>query len=129
MYITIKCLYLKSDIDPKVLEQYGFVTLNGGASYWLELDVNEFEFIAWYAETRRFVFKYPKRTNARYVKKVVRKYLKEFSDLLETTCVRPTVEWLNILGSWHDYSDEKKERIEQKCAEKQAKIDKRINSN
>ena len=116
MYITTKCLYLRPEISGEQLIQFGFKTLNNGKSYWLDLN-NLFDMIGWYADTRRLVFKFPRRTDAKYVSQ----FLSE--EILKLTYVRRTVEHLTIFGSWHNYSEKKLNRIKQKCATKQAALD------
>lgn len=115
MYIKSKCCFLKEDINPNVLCKYGFKTTNGGKSYHKDISLNEL--IMWYKDTRRFVFKYPKTTNF----KKLRKYLNRLmlDNLIE---VKPMYEWLAIIGRYQDYSPEKMERINKELDKRNNKL-------
>ena len=108
MIIKTKCVFLKKGVNPKTLEEYGFRTLNEGQSYYVDL-TGRFINLMWYANTRRFVLKYPKVTSARIVKRYIGDLFQK--DLVE---IKPCYECLCIIGRWHNWSDEKRERIEQK---------------
>ena len=107
MYVKLKCCFLKKEIDPRILEGYGFKTLNEGKSYWLPL--GNFKEMGWYADTRRFVIKYPKTT---WYKKT-QKHLKPLiaNGLVE---IRPTYEYWVFIGRWQNFSEKKLQRIENK---------------
>ena len=114
MIIKTKCCFLKKEVDAKILEQYGFETLNDGHSYWLDLSIdNEKEFdylmIGFYKDTRRFVLKYPKITSYKKVKPYIRKLFVD--NLIE---IKPMYEWLAIVGSYRNYSEAKRAKIEAK---------------
>ena len=120
MIVKIKCCFLKKDIDSKELEKYGFFTLNDGKSYWKDygnVEDDKWFQIGWYAETRRFVYKYPKMTSYRFLKKHIKDLLN--AGIVE---VKPMYEWWAIIGRWQDYSDEKLERIENKIIKLNKKV-------
>ena len=103
MFVKVKSLFLKENIDLKELEKYGFITLNEGQSYWFGFNVGV------YKDTRRFVYKYPKTNNPK-------KILKELNGLLpkDMLMIVPMYEWWSIIGRWQNYSDAKLERISKK---------------
>lgn len=107
MIIKTKCCLLKKGINPSILEQYGFETVNDGHSYWR--DIEDFCRIGWYHDTRRFVYKYPRRVKA----KKVSKYIKDLLDagLVE---IKYFYEYLVIFGRWQNFSDKKLARINDK---------------
>lgn len=117
MYIKTKCCFLKEDIDPKVLKKYGFNTSNKGKSYSKDIEGDKLGFIMWYKDTRRFVYKYPKRTSYKFLRKYLVRLIQD--GLVE---VKPMYEWLAIVGRWQDYSLEKKALIEAKLEEKNNKL-------
>ena len=110
MIIKTKCCFLKENIEPQILEDYGFATSNNGETYYLEIPKKDYtDLLFWYKETRRFVYKYPKRENVRFVEKYVRKLI--IDGLVE---IKPVYEWLAIIGDYRNYSDKKKRKIEEK---------------
>ena len=108
MIIKTKCVFLKKGVDPKILEEYGFTTLNEGKSYCVDV-AGRFDVLMWYADTRRFVLKYPKVTSARIIKRYI-------GDLFQKGIfeIKPFYSYLCIIGRWQNWSYEKLERIEQK---------------
>lgn len=108
MIIKTKCVFLKKGVNPKILEEYGFRTLNEGRSYYSDV-ATKFDCMMWYADTRRFVLKYPKVTSARIVKRYIGALFQK--ELVE---IKPFYECLCLIGRWQNWSDEKRERTEQK---------------
>lgn len=108
MIIKTKCVFLKKGVDPKILEEYGFRTLNDGESYCADV-TGRFINLMWYAETRRFVLKYPKVASARIIKRYIGDLFQK--DIVE---IKPFYECLCLIGRWQNWSYEKQERIEQK---------------
>lgn len=108
MIVKTKCVFLKQGIQGETLRLYGFETSNSGESYWrYVIPTDPFEgIVVWYADTRRFVYKYPKMTSA---KRVIPYIQDVYDDNLAE--VRPYYEWVAIIGRWQNYSDEKQERI------------------
>lgn len=121
MYIKTKCCFLKDGIDPKNLERYGFVTLNKGESYYKDINDNSCSCLMWYKETRRFVYKYPKKTSYRSIRKYLTRLLRD--DLIE---VKPMYEWLTIIGNYHNFSYEKRHFIEANVERKNKKLWKKL---
>ena len=117
MYIKTKCCFLKEGVDPKILIKYGFNTSNKGKSYCKDTGEDNLSLIFWFKETNRFVYKYPKRTSYKFLYKHLIRLIQD--GLVE---VKPTYEWLAIVGRWQDYSLEKKALIEAKLEEKNNKL-------
>ena len=117
MYIKSKCCFLKENVTPKVLEKYGFNTSNKGKTYSKDIEGDKLGFIMWYEDTHRFVYKYPKRTSAKFLHKYLVRLIQD--GLVE---VKPMYEWLAVVGRWQDYSLEKKALIEAKLEEKNNKL-------
>jgi len=109
MIVKMKCVFLKKDVDPKILEDYGFVPISSREAYYASLASSRYIEIRWYAETRRFVLKYPVEKRA----KIVKRYL---GDLFQKGIVeiKPFYECLCLIGDWRNWSYEKRERIERK---------------
>ena len=110
MYVKLKSYYLKKDIDPEILTNYGF--RKTGDNY--TKDITEFIDIRFYHDTRRIVFvDYPYK-NASYRK--VRKYIQDLinSYLVE---IKTNYEWWVLIGRYQNYSERKRNRIEAKLNE------------
>lgn len=108
MIIKKNCVFLKKGVNPEELTKFGFKTWNEGASYFSEV-VGKFDVLRWYANTRRFVLEFPLCTSARIVKRYM-------GDLFQREIVeiKPTYEWVAIIGRWQNYPNSKKARIEEK---------------
>lgn len=118
MFVTIKCLYLKDDIDPKELIKYGFESANNGDSYHAQLGpaVTNGQ-ISFYTNTRRFIYRYPKTSRA----KTIIKHMPEC--LWALVEVRKTVECWVVFGSYHNWSEKKYAKIDKILTEKQKRLD------
>lgn len=108
MIVKIKSYYLKQNINPKELIKYGFVQF--GNNYSKDLICSTVD-IRYYNDTRRIVFvDYPwKDSRGRKVKDYINDLIKD--GLVE---LKINYEWLAIIGSWHNYSQKKKDRIQAK---------------
>lgn len=122
MYIRTKCVILQRGVEPKILESYGFRKVEESGN-WTR-DVNELDildgWITYYNDTKRFVYKYPKMTSYRHIKKYIK-------DLIKDGIIRTKVmyEYLVLIGSFHNFSYEKREKIVNKIERKQRKYDDR----
>ena len=110
MIVKIKSYFLKDNVNPDVLTNYGFITLNDGDSYWkYDLLKNGFE-IAFYKDTRRFsYFNFAKSARAKKVKKYILDLIQD--DLVE---IKNNYEWWAFIGRWQNYSAGKIKRIKDK---------------
>jgi hypothetical protein len=110
MIVKIKSYFLKDNVNPDVLTNYGFITLNDGDSYWkYDLLKNGFE-ITFYKDTRRFsYFNFAKSARAKKVKKYILDLIN--NDLVE---IKNNYEWWAFIGRWQNYSADKIKRIKDK---------------
>ena len=102
MIVKMKSYYLKKDVNPKKLIEYGFVQFENNYSKGLiHLGCD----IRYYNDTRRIVFiDYPwKDARARKVKDYINDLIKE--GLVE---LKINYEWWAIIGRWQNYSQKKK---------------------
>lgn len=111
MFIRIKSYYLKPGFDIKVLKRYGF-------NKYGTRDISGDKWLKYYEDTRRFaIIDCPrKETRARIVKRYIKDLIK-----VGLVAVKPTWEWIAIVGRWQDYSDEKLAKIEAKLKKLQEK--------
>ena len=111
MYKKIKSYFLMPNIDPVVLERFGYEKYGKNYSKQLKKDNDD---IRYYGDTRRFVYiSYPLK-DARGKK--VKKYIKELIKI-QIVELKVNYEWWNIIGSWHKYSKEKIDKIQKKLDE------------
>lgn len=110
MIVKIKNYFLKDDVNPDILVNYGFITLNDGESYWkYNLLKDGFE-IVFYKDTRRLIY-YNGYKSA--IAKKVRKYILDLiqDDLVK---IKTNYEWWAIIGRVRNYSIDKRKHIENK---------------
>lgn len=108
MIVKIKSYYLKKNVEPKQLEQYGFEKCGDNYNKLLEdLSCD----IRYYNDTRRIVYiDYPwKDGRSRAVKRHIKCLIND--GLVE---LKINYEWWAIIGSWKNYSQKKKDRIQAK---------------
>ena len=111
MYVKIKCYRLREGIPVSDLEDYGF-ELNAVGNY--TRTVNGVDYIIYYTDTKRFVFRPGmwKEINAKKVAKYIQDLI--LDDLVEKV---KFYEWWTIIGRWQDYPQEKIDKIEKKLNE------------
>lgn len=108
MIVKMKSYYLKKNVDPKELEKYGFKRF--GDNYCKVLKGWGRD-VRYYNDTRRIVYvNYPwKDARGRKVKNYI-------NDLIEEQLIELKInyEWWAIIGTWQNYSQKKRNRIEAK---------------
>ena len=110
MIVKIKSYFLKDNVNPSILADYGFTTLNDGKSYWKYDLLKDGVQIVFYKDTRRFVYSnFSKSARAKKVKKHILDLIN--NDLVE---IKKNYEWWAFIGRWQNYSDDKLERIQDK---------------
>ena len=110
MYKKLKSYYLKTSIAPYELTKYGFKEC--GVNYCK--DLKRHKYIMFFESSRRIVFRDYPWHDARYRK--VRKYIK---DVINDGMVDLIInyEWLTLIGSYRNFSKEKREKIEKRIHE------------
>lgn len=112
MYIKSQCAYLKEGVNPEELEKYGFRRIKENGNYVRDVDI--FNWVTKYNDTNRFVFKHPRTTNYKKVKRYIK-------DLIDVGLVvkKPCWEWLSIFGRYQNYSQKKIDKIKKRLNELQ----------
>lgn len=121
MYVKVKCACLKKGISPEVLADHGF-TMNEVGN-WTRDCVDGY--IIYYNDSGRFAGRWingwHKITGFWRLKKYIQ-------DLIHFNFIDTKImyEYWVFIGSYRNWSDEKREKIEKKMEEKQKKYDERI---
>jgi len=108
MIVKMKSYFLKENVPYKKLEEFGFKN-SGNGNYCK--DAEWYAWICCYKDTRRFVYADIPYKNAK-VKKV-KKYIARLIDH-ELVEIKTNYEWWAIIGRWQNYSQKKKDRIQDK---------------
>lgn len=113
MYVKIKCYRLKEGIPVSDLEDYDF-KLNAAKNYVRTIDGVDYDYIIYYTDTKRFVFRICVWRESR-----AKKIAKYIQDLILDDLVEKVIfwEWLTIIGRWQDYPQNKIEKIEKRLNE------------
>jgi hypothetical protein len=108
MIIKARAYFLKKRVEPSTLENYGFQTLNN--NHWFKLIGKEMQ-ISFYAENGVFK-KRPQWTRRVFCLNGVKKHIKDL--IANNLVIRGNYYYFLSLTNYNNWSDEKREKIENK---------------